>query len=284
MCEGRYPAHVGRYAPSRLARRPRPARHHAAAALTRAPMGADRRRCAHARPAQDRGQRYRWEAVHRLHRQPTRDGAVSYLARLLATPEPAPPPERDFRDVGGGASLKSLKRAGKGAFDPFETSPPARIPDFTLPADWRDGLARLATMPPPPSLARRWERIVADALMLGERWASQALALGWRDVDLWGCDPEGSRRLDRDGLAMLLHGRAMRAMTERSATVATPGGRTLSYYRAPLHGAVPLWAILPAITEDRPRKCDERSGASVRPRLPAIAPSRALNGGTIGGT
>ena len=36
-----------------------------------------------------------------------------------------------------------------------------------LPADWRDGLARLATMPPPPSLARRWERIVADALMLG---------------------------------------------------------------------------------------------------------------------
>ena len=113
-----------------------------------------------------------------------------------------------------------------------------------LPADWRDGLARLATMPPQPGVQpHRWEGIVADALALGEGWASQARALGWRDVDLWGCNPERSRRLDRDGLAMLLNGRAVLAITDTAATIATPGGRTLSYYRAPLAGGVPLWAL-----------------------------------------
>lgn len=119
------------------------------------------------------------------------------------------------------------------------------LAEHSLPADWRNGLARLATMPAPPSHARRWERIVGDALMLGDTWAPLAFALGWRDVDLWGCDPDGSRRLDRDGLAMLLDGRTLLAMTETAATIATPGGRMLSNYRNPLNEAVSLWQLPP---------------------------------------
>lgn len=116
-----------------------------------------------------------------------------------------------------------------------------------LPADWRDGLAMLAAMAEPDGWPRwrgPWERIVADALTLGETWAPQAFALGWRDVDLWGCDSDPSaRRLDRDGLAVLLHGRRVLALTATAATIAIPDGRALSFYRAELSGSVPLWAL-----------------------------------------
>ena len=166
---------------------------------------------------------------------------MSYLARLLARPEPDAPTRYDFGHTRFGGSAKSDNR---GAFVTFGTSPHSHIPTNRLPAnDWREGLARLATTAASPALARRWPVIVADALALGERWAAQAMALGWREVDLWGCDPEGSRRLDRDGLAMLLRGRPVLALTGTAATIATPGGGTLSYYRATLAGAVPLWAL-----------------------------------------
>ena len=170
---------------------------------------------------------------------------MSLLARVrerqaaLATAIPAIPATASPRPAPPVAQIAGIAvAAGQGG----KTAVPSAWAG-ALPAEWRDGLARLATMPAQPSLARRWETIVADALALGERWAPQALALGWRDVDLWGCDPDGSRRLDRDGLAMLLNGRTLSAITDATATIATPGGRTLTYYRAPLHGTSLLWVL-----------------------------------------
>ena len=43
-------------------------------------------------------------------------------------------------------------------------------------------------------------------------------------------------------------GRDVLAMSTTGATIATPGGRALSDYRALLMGAVPMWAIQAAFT------------------------------------
>ncbi len=122
------------------------------------------------------------------------------------------------------------------------TSADAALPDING-GGWREGLANLSIIAPPPGMSpRRWERVRADAGALGETWAVTALALGWREVDLWGCNPYPSaRRLDRNGLAMLLGGRSVAAFTDTVASILCRGGNRLSYYRAPLAGAVLLW-------------------------------------------
>lgn len=52
-----------------------------------------------------------------------------------------------------------------------------------------------------------------------------------------------ARRLDRDGLAMLLGGRSVVAFTGAAASILSRGGHRLSYYRTPLAGAVLLWTV-----------------------------------------
>ena len=113
----------------------------------------------------------------------------------------------------------------------------------SLPDDWRDGLARLRDADKPLlGGAESWARLVADALGLADTWAPQALALGWSAVDLFGVEPNGARRLDRDGLAASLEGRKVVAVTSDAATIATPSGGLLRHYRRDKPGSVPIWS------------------------------------------
>ena len=114
----------------------------------------------------------------------------------------------------------------------------------SLPADWRDGLARLRDADKPLfGSAEPSSRLVADALELADAWAPQALAFGWSAVDLFGVEPDGARRLDRDGLAASLEGRKVVAVTSEAATIATPSGGLLRHYRRDKPGSVPLWNV-----------------------------------------
>ena len=115
----------------------------------------------------------------------------------------------------------------------------------SLPEEWRDGLARLrqdgnALI----GSTEAWARLVADTQRLADDWASQALALGWTTLDLFGVDPKLARRLDRDGLAASLEGRIVKAITSEAATLLTPSGGTVRHYRRDKVGAVPVWSLL----------------------------------------
>lgn len=62
--------------------------------------------------------------------------------------------------------------------------------------------------------------------------------LGWQGLDLFGCSPGFARRLDPDGLAMLLDGRAVLGITEQAATIGNPHGTGPRSGVPPCPGAV----------------------------------------------
>ena len=101
-----------------------------------------------------------------------------------------------------------------------DVSPPnvAIVPNVhaspSLPADLQCGLDKLRTMPAPriqrPEI---WDEIVRDALRIAtEGWASQAIALGWDPLLLWGV--EASNEPDDFSLAVELAGREIQAVDE----------------------------------------------------------------------
>lgn len=111
-----------------------------------------------------------------------------------------------------------------------------------LPADWRDGLARLRHGPPPPGYGEAaWARLADEAARLGEQWGGRAVAAGWGALDLFGCSPGFARRLDRDGLAMLLDGRPVLALNSGTATIGNRTGAPNVYRRRVKPGAVLMW-------------------------------------------
>jgi hypothetical protein len=110
-----------------------------------------------------------------------------------------------------------------------------------VPASWQRGIAMLRHLRPPEPVQDRWRELVADAERLLNDWGGTAAALGWTETDLWGCSPGFARRLDRDGLALLLRGRPVIAMTESTATISNPLGSANTYRRVAMPDAVPIW-------------------------------------------
>jgi len=114
-----------------------------------------------------------------------------------------------------------------------------------LPDHVATGLDQLRLMPVPRRVdPAAWSAVVADALRLErEGWATQALALGWSELDLFGAvtDPEGDPAAE--GLAVKLGGRRVLAMCETFATIADPGGGRCWHYRGNNEGAVLLWEL-----------------------------------------
>lgn len=111
-----------------------------------------------------------------------------------------------------------------------------------IPAEWAVEIADLHLVDPPARIsAERWRRLISDAERLLRDWAAPAVALGWSTIDLFGCSPGFARRLDRDGLAMLLEGRPVLAITAQTATIGNRSGSVNTYRRAVKPGAIPIW-------------------------------------------
>ena len=167
---------------------------------------------------------------------------MKYLARLLALEADGPPPRGRAPNP---ATDKSDKRGSERAFVSFDTSSPGHLGWANAVgevATWRAALARLRHAPSPLGLSEtRWRELVADAARLTEGWGEAAHGFGWRGLDLFGCSPGFARRLDRDGLAMLLGGRPVLAMTEQAATIGNPRGVPNTFRRATVPRAVLLW-------------------------------------------
>jgi hypothetical protein len=104
-----------------------------------------------------------------------------------------------------------------------------------IPTQWGEGVARLTTMPPPRTYpAHAWQQLIVDAERFLEEWAPQAAALGWPGWELFGCHrraPWG--RIQGMGLALMLHGDRLAALTATEAVIRRPSGAHQTRRRRP---------------------------------------------------
>lgn len=108
-------------------------------------------------------------------------------------------------------SWRDFAQTTRDVSDNRDNTPPnvpnvPNVPDTLSPA-LRQGLHRLEEMAVPAIVrSERWPEVVNDALRLADGgWVSQALALGWSDLDLFGA---AAAECDTDGLAVWLGGSA----------------------------------------------------------------------------
>ena len=115
-----------------------------------------------------------------------------------------------------------------------------------VPRRWAEGFAAMASMPAPTGFSpERWARIVDATGTFLDRWAVAAVACGWSDCDLFGCDPTApDKRFDAMGLVLLLDRWEVSSIDEAGADLMTEQGTLLRYRRRPLPvGTVSLWDL-----------------------------------------
>jgi hypothetical protein len=115
-----------------------------------------------------------------------------------------------------------------------------------VPRRWAEGYAALASMPAPIGFSsERWARIVDAAGAFLDHWAAKAIACGWSDLDVFGCDPERpDARFDCMGLVLLLDRCEIIGIDEDGADLVTETGTRQRYRRRPLPAnTVSLWAL-----------------------------------------
>ena len=83
-----------------------------------------------------------------------------------------------------------------------------------------------------------WQHAVEDGRRFLIQWEDEAERLGWTATDIFGLpevipNPYWRRlaRIDQLGLIWLLHGRPVTAITADRATIATPSGGSVAFYR-----------------------------------------------------
>jgi hypothetical protein len=99
---------------------------------------------------------------------------------------------------------------------------------------WAKEVARLDPAHPPADVPpHRWSLFIDDcSLFLSGPWANNAVKLGWRPLDLFGCDRlRPYARIDRAGLLWLLHGRKLVALARNTAVIETSIGARQTFYR-----------------------------------------------------
>lgn len=101
------------------------------------------------------------------------------------------------------------------------------------PGEWAEGLATLeASGPPAQFTPREWRQVVHDAGVFLDEWAPQAAALGWGVGDIFGCNRRAPRaRLDALGLAALIRGGRVVALTADAARIQHTTGGVTTYRR-----------------------------------------------------
>ena len=105
-----------------------------------------------------------------------------------------------------------------------------------VPRDWAEGFARLDLASPSNGFSiARWRIMIDDGGRFLDRWATEAAGLGWQATDVFGVHPAApSSRFDAMGLVPIIGGGEVISITERTATIRSPGGQLLVYMRRSL--------------------------------------------------
>ena len=142
--------------------------------------------------------------------------------------------------------------------DPEEERAAITEYDGGAPRDWAEALARLDPAGPPGDVpAKRWVQFIDDCgRFLDDGWASRVEPLGWRPLDLFGCDRERPfARVELAGLLWCLEGGRLLALAAETAIVETSTGQRQTYQRRPVEvGRVVLaWKLAPTAPIDHSR-------------------------------
>jgi hypothetical protein len=115
-----------------------------------------------------------------------------------------------------------------------------------VPRRWAEGYAALASMPAPTGFSsERWARIVDATGAILDHWAAKAIAYGWSDLDVFGCDPDRpDARFDCMGLVLLLDRCEIIGIDVDGANLVIETGARQRYRRRPLPAnTVSLWEM-----------------------------------------
>jgi hypothetical protein len=116
-----------------------------------------------------------------------------------------------------------------------------------VPRRWAEGYAALASMPAPTGFSsERWAGIVDAIGAFLDHWAAKAIACGWSDLDVFGCDATApNRRFDAMGLVLLLDRARIVSIDSAGADlIIRPGDACQRYRRRPLPpDTVSLWNL-----------------------------------------
>jgi hypothetical protein len=119
----------------------------------------------------------------------------------------------------------------------------------TVPKRWAEGYAALSTMSAPAGFSpERWTRIIDAAGTFLDQWAAKAIACGWGDIDVFGCDDTApDRRFDCMGLLLLLDRMEVVALDPAGADLRALTGDPQRYRRKPKPDhTVRLWDLATA--------------------------------------
>lgn len=116
-----------------------------------------------------------------------------------------------------------------------------------VPREWAEGFARLDRAAPPTGFSEeRWRLAIDDGGHFLDRWAKEAVDLGWRAEDVFGVHPATPAcRYDQMGLVMLICGGEVIALNKRSATIQSRGGSRLTYNKRSELAGICLWELAP---------------------------------------
>jgi hypothetical protein len=172
-----------------------------------------------------------------------RNGHSRYVSEVpVVTPVTPVTPSR-------GSFPKETKKGGvtDGVTLPDEVAERAALIEYGVgvPREWAEGFARLDLGNPPAGFNdARWRLLLDDGGRFLDGWAGEAARLGWQTTDVFGIHPLApSARFDAMGLVPVINGGEVVAITERSATIQSPGGSKLVYMRRPSSAGVCLWEL-----------------------------------------
>ncbi len=107
--------------------------------------------------------------------------------------------------------------------------------DAGAPRDWVEAWVQVHLANPPSELPR-WGQFLEDCTrFVDQGWAERAEVIGWRALDLFGCDRERPfTQIDTAGLLWLINGGRIVSLSNETVTIESPTGTRQSYRRRPI--------------------------------------------------
>ena len=116
-----------------------------------------------------------------------------------------------------------------------------------VPFEWKKGVECVVKMDCPNNWPNhKWPETQASIKPFFDKWGATATALGWSTLDVFGAHRHAPyHRIASAGLALSSRANEVAVMQHNRATIITPSGARLNYYRRKQHcsDTVPIWEL-----------------------------------------